>query len=254
MLKKIKFVEKNWYICYSLYRVLYYKDVDMMDKLKNKNVILSIIVIVVGLFIAGGTYAYLTISFNVSNSSYSGKIECFKINYNIDNGDGTKNIEGTLFPSASPNKGLSGKVSMKVDQSCNVTGTGTLKFHLDSATSSTLTKAVVAHCENANTGETLDDYETNSSCSSAGGTWVTTGTGLKYAVYNNSSATGNALSNGYIASSSIGSDIVIYDGFNVASTQLDYYVFVWLDGYVTDDSYVSQPVSGYIHASVLQNE
>jgi len=225
-----------------------------MKNIRTNNVFWLLVIMLLGVLVAGGTYAYLVLAPSVTNGNYSGVTECFQINYSINNDNGTQDISGTLFPSAVPSKGLFGKVSINVNQNCSVTGTGTLKLRINSGTSSNLLKTVAGHCEKSATLETLDDYNSSSDCTSAGGVWVTSGTGLKYAVYTNNSATGNPVSKGYITSSSIGSDLVLYDGFNVSGTQQNYYLFIWLDGYITDNTYTNLPFSGYVHASVVQND
>lgn len=164
-------------------------------------------------------------------------------------------ITGTLFPSAGPSGGLSGRIKINVNESCNVTATGTLYLNVDSGTSTTLVQTVADHCENKTTLETLNDYTTSAECTAdSSRMWVSTGTGLKYAVYSNADATGTPLNVGYITSSDIGRDIPIYSDFTVDKTASSYYIFIWMDGYITDSTYTELPFGGYIHASVLQNQ
>lgn len=164
-------------------------------------------------------------------------------------------ITGTLFPSAGPSGGLSGRIKINVNSSCNVKGTGTLYLNVDSGTSTTLVQTVAAHCENKTTLETVNDYATSAECTAdSSRMWVSTGTGLKYAVYSNADATGTPLNVGYITNSDIGRDISIYSDFDVVKTASSYYIFIWMDGYITDNTYTELPFGGYIHASVLQNE
>lgn len=167
----------------------------------------------------------------------------------------SNNITGTLFPSAGPSGGLSGRIKINVNESCNVTATGTLYLNVDSGTSTTLVQTVADHCENKTTLETLNDYTTSAECTAdSSRMWVSTGTGLKYAVYSNADATGTPLDVGYITNSDIGGDIPIYSDFTVDTTASSYYIFIWMDGYITDSTYTELPFGGYIHASVLQNE
>lgn len=164
-------------------------------------------------------------------------------------------ITGTLFPSAGPSGGLSGRIKINVNESCNVTATGTLYLNVDSGTSTTLVQTVADHCENKTTLETLNDYTTSAECTAdSSRMWVSTGTGLKYAVYSNADATGTPLDVGYITNSDIGGDIPIYSDFTVDTTASSYYIFIWMDGYITDSTYTELPFGGYVHASVLQNE
>ena len=223
--------------------------------MKNKKIrIVILIVFLVLLAIAGGTYAFLTFSATVTNGNYNTKVECFNINYSIVNSDGTaKNITGTLFPSKNALGGLNGTVSLAIDNSCNITGTGNLYVHIDDTTSVDLLKTVAEHCENATTLETISDKTEQSACTSAGGSWVSNGTGIKYAVYDNATATGTPLKKGYITQTDIGNDISIYSDFSITQTVVTYYIFIWQDGYITDDTYTALPFSGYVHAEVLQN-
>ena len=78
--------------------------------------------------------------------------------------------------------------------------------------------------------------------------------GIKYAVYTNSNGTGNPVGVGYVTANDIDKDIPIYTGFTVDSTVRQYYIFIWMDGYVTDESHAELPFGGYIHASVMQSE
>lgn len=164
-------------------------------------------------------------------------------------------ITGTLFPSAGPSGGLSGRIKINVNESCNVTATGTLYLNVDSGTSTALVQTVADHCEDKITLETLNDYTTSAECTAdSSRMWVSTGTGLKYAVYSNADATGTPLDVGYITNSDIGGDIPIYSDFSVDTTASSYYIFIWMDGYITDSTYTELPFGGYIHASVLQNQ
>lgn len=223
-----------------------------MKKIFSNKVILTITIICGILLVAGSTYAFLTSRLNVTNGNYATNTGCFNIVYNINNGNGTQDISGVIFPSLNASSGVNGKVTLSTDSSCNVTGTGKLYLHVNSETDSTLTQTVSPHCEETGTLRTLNNYTTSSTCTSNNGLWVTSGTGLKYAVYNNSSATGSPLSSGYI--NSINSDIVIYNNFLVNTTVKNYYIFIWMDGYVTDDTYTDLDFSGYIYTEVTQNK
>ena len=350
----------------------------MEKDVKKKIIMIIIVVILIGLCIAGGTYAWLTQGLNVTNGNYSTNIHCFRVDYDVSNvednmganlissygeynnvtksGDSflvdyttstantyiqfnlstpiTKNnnyvlrfdvtgldnntvvfrfpnsdsadneielvngentlyfstwtgndnlslvtfddytndptatftlssfmlyeqsqdITGTLFPGSGPVKGLSGKVGLKINDDCYLTGTGKLKLHIDSNTSTKLTTVGAAHCENPTTLETLNEYKTSDSCSDNDGTWTETSTVLKYAVYDNDTATGTLLGAGYISDSNIGNDLVIADNIAITKTQAYYYVFIWLDGYLTDNTYTDLSFGGYVSAEATQNE
>ena len=258
-----------------------------MNDIKKKSVILSVIVLLMGLMIAGGTFAFMTLQANVTNTNYVGVSTCFLVDYNIDNGDGTQNIEGTLFPSLSPVKGLNGRVGLKVNEECEVNGIGAIKLHINSETNSHLTEIATSHCEDKKTGDILTEYATEASCSSANqswksyptsycesnstlqtlkeyttsasctshnGTWVTNGSPLKYAVYNTNNTNGSPVKVGHITSNDIGSDITIYDDIILTHDQRYFYVYIWIDGYLTDNSHADLPFDGYISASATQND
>ena len=226
----------------------------MNNKTTNKSVILAIIVILFGLGIAGGTYAFLTLSLNVVDGVYNVGSHCFLIDYGIDNGDGTQNIEGTMFPSSGPVGGLDGKVSLKISDSCSLVGNGTVKLHINSETSNKFTTVGAAHCENPNTLETMHDYTTSGSCTSNSGSWTSTTTPLKYAVYTTNDTTGTPIAKGYIVSGDIGNDKTILSNIDVNRVLKEYYIYFWLDGYMTDNTYVELPFSGYISAEATQKE
>ncbi len=222
----------------------------MENKNIKKNTFLIVLILLIGLAIAGGTYAYLNLTANVTNGTYNLTSTCFLVDYT----DNTQTITGTLFPSVGPNKGLTGSVSMNVNSSCLVLGKGTLYLHTNSGTATKLGDVVDEHCENANTLLTMPDYTTSNTCTTNGGTWVTNGTALKYAVYDNDTFTGNPLATGYFTSSMIGTDTAIYSNFDVMHTAKTYYIYLWLDGYVSDNTYTDLTFDGHIKAGATQSE
>ena len=159
---------------------------------------------------------------------------------------------GTLFPSTEITGGLFGSLAMGVNSACNITGTGTIYLHVGTESSVTLLRKTDGHCENPTTLETLTSYTSSNECLTDGNKWVTDGSALKYAVYDNAAGTGVPLSVGYITGGDIGEDIPLYTGFDVNSTNNRYYMFIWLDGNLTNEDYEDLPFSGYIHASVVQ--
>lgn len=386
----------------------------MKNILKKKNIVLSIIVIFMGLAIAGGTFAWLTGTLNVTNGNYTASSDCFLIDYNtseLENNIGTnlfsnlttsgvgitklddgsinvdrrqissgdtyqimalnsnkvsgghyvvgfnvsgleegqvavfgiyvsgsgivgkktlvngynalffesqnttnlitldeyesdstndfninisgfivyiqsQDITGTMFPTSSPSRGLNGSVGLKVNSSCSTYGTGTIKLHVDSTTSSTLTTPIASYCEskktlqkidgistksacetangiwrgygdsyceNPDTLERITTYTTQSDCESNGGSWQTGGSPLKYAVYNSDDITQNPVSVGHINTSDIGHDITLKDDIVISEVQKYYYIYIWLDGYMTDNSFSNLPFSGSISASAIQD-
>ena len=63
----------------------------------------------------------------------------------------------------------------------------------------------------------------------------------------------NPVSVGTISSSSVGSDVVLKDNILITNTQAYYYVYIWLDGYLTDATYIELPFSGHVKAEAVQN-
>ena len=224
----------------------------MNNNINNKKTIYLIIGVIIGiLLIAGGTYAYITLAVNVTNGNYSSVTGCFDIDYNVTNEDGTLPITGTMYPSSNPSGGLNGRVSLSVKNTCNVNGVGILKLNVVNG-NSTLLKTVGAHCENSQTLKTLTDYTTSSSCTGQqNGVWVTNGTALKYAVYDTNSVTSSTipLGVGYVTNTS---GIQLLNNINITSTVSNYYVYIWLDGNLIDNSYLSLAFNGNISATATQ--
>lgn len=217
----------------------------------KKNVSLSILIIFVGLMFVGGTYAVLimTASVNVSNGNYSTTLECFDIDY--DNGG---SITGILVPSSTYNGGLYGSLSLGINSNCNVNGIGNLKLYVGGLNdnSSVLISSVIDHCENIATLQTIVDTNGNlideDTCNSNSSyKWETNGSALKYAVLVNSSV----VSVGYIDEDDV--NFNIYNEFSV-SEAVDYTVYIWLDGNLSDNTYSHLSFSGVISSSIVQVE
>lgn len=218
-------------------------------KVKTKNVILMILIItVIAIGLVSGTYAalILTMPADMTNNVYQHTLECFDIEY-----DAGGSIIGTLIPSSTPSGGLFGALTLGISDNCNVIGTADLNLVIDgnSDKNGILTQTVDAHCENASTLQTLKDYSNETSCTDAGGIWVTTGTALKYAVYVDTDT--NPSSVGYI--NAVGTTLTIYDDFDVSDVK-DYNIYVWLDGSLSDNTYAHMSFSSKISAVVTQNE
>ena len=75
-----------------------------MNDIKKKNIILSIVVIMIGLMFTGGTYAYLTLTVNTTNSVYNAKSLCFLVDYNTTEIE--TNVGTNLFSSLSETGGV----------------------------------------------------------------------------------------------------------------------------------------------------
>ena len=215
---------------------------------KSNKLVVSLLMILVVALVAGGTYVWLVITASTTNGVYNLSSTCFVVDY-VDN---TDQITGTMFPSADHTKGLTGGLSMKINNSCNVEGKGALYLHVNSASTKLLTTAA-AHCENPTTLTTMKEYKTSASCTSAGGSWTTTGKVLKYAIYDNPEGTGTPVKVGYYSGSN-GDNQLLHSDFNITKTQLNYYVYFWLDGYITDNTYTNLTFSGYIYTTATQSE
>ena len=256
--------------------------------MKNKSILLVIAILLIGLSLAGGTYAYLTMAVGVTNGNYTTNTTCFNIDYNISNEGSGQDITGTLFPSSGPSGGLSRRVGIKVNASCSTDGLGTLKLHINSGTSSSLMTAASSYCQDRKTLEAISGISTEVACDTAGGrwrgygdsfcenpatlqrldddysygnqedcegdgyVWKSGGSPLKYAIYDNNDATGTILAKGYITSADINADKTIYTNFLIDSNQAYYYIFIWLDGYLVDNTVNDLPFSGYIKAEASQ--
>ena len=257
-----------------------------VKKETRKTIYLIIAMLFVGIAIAGGTYALLSSSLNVINGEYNTSTHCFAVDYDITNAGGGTDITGELIPSANPSGGLSGRVGIKMNSGCSLAAKGTITLHVDSSTSSVLTvghssycvsketlqriNSIISssacetaggkwlvfgeepYCETKNSYIRLPEYTTQSDCTTNNGKWSTWGSPLKYAIYTNASATGTPVAAGRINTADIGNDMVLYSNFTVSTTQVYYYVFIWLDGYLIDNSYVDLPISGSLSATVVQ--
>ena len=234
---------------------------------RKKHLLLIASIIMLILVVAGGTYAFLNYKINATNNVYNSVTHCLIAEYG---------------------KGIKGRVSVKISNECDLTGVGTLKLHINNTTSSKLTTVAESYCALRRTGEKLTEYTTQSACeedsnkrrwygygdsycensttlqrlvnyknesdcTSNSGVWKTGGSPLKYAVYDNADATGNPLSVGIIKSTDINHDIDIYTNFTINNQLKYYYVYIWLDGYLSDESYAKLPFDGYISVQVVQN-
>jgi len=277
--------------------------------MKKKNIILLILVLIAGILLAAGTYAYFIIAANVINGNYVDSTQCFDIEYSVRetssstdaicantdiDGDGyvsiidsqqlssfinsgntnsqydvnsdsvvdyddvtlinqcVNTIGGTLFQSSNALGGISGRYHLNINESCDVDAVGEIFLKVDDTTSTLLTQTVREHCENSVTKVTVPGYTTESECVAiSGNEWVTTGTALKYSIYD---ANNQLLTAGHIPSSVIGGQMSLYDGFSVGHTEQTYILYIWLDGYLADNTYVLQSFGGSMYAEIMQVE
>ena len=215
----------------------------MTDKKRNLILIFSLFLFIACL--SAATYAYIIFSINVTNASYNSMTACFDVDYDITNDDGTLPITGTLFHSATPKGGLSGKVALGINSTCKAGGTGTINLNVKSG-GSVLFQTVRGHCENTKTLQTVTGYETQTACESVEGTqWVTTGTALKYAIYEDLKS--EPVSVGYVTGTGI---ISVYDNIVLSHTMKTIYIYIWLDGELTDNSYADIAFNSSVESTV----
>ena len=79
--------------------------------------------------------------------------------------------------------------------------------------------------------------------SSAGTAIDLSGGAVKYAVYNGASE---------VASGNVTADTMDLATVELTKSLVTYTIYIWLDGAVTDNSYVGKTYSGYIHATAEQ--
>lgn len=232
------------------------------DKIVSKKYTIFVIlgILLISLLIAGGTYAYLFFGVEITNKNVIGSTTCFNVIYDEDNGNDGTPINGMLLPSSVPSGGLSGKITIGMDADCNIDSYGNFYLNIDTG-SDILFQPVGPHCENSQTLRTLFDYTEQATCEAqSNGKWVTNGTALKYAIYTTGTVTSTSIpiKTGYISTdgtSTIYENFVIsnYHGSNSAvDTVTDYYVYIWLDGNLSDNSYANQSIVGDISATVSQ--
>lgn len=243
---------------------------DIKTDNKKKNIIIFSILSLV-LLILGGTFAYITLSATVTNGNYTGNFTCFNINYSVNNSDGTSDITGTLFPSSGPSGGINGAIEIGIDPDCNVNGLGSLQLQTMS-TSSELFQTVSAHCEDSQTLSTMGAYTTQAECEAqTNGVWVTSGRALKYAIYNTDNVNSSTIpiKVGYVvahtyARNILYNDFILYDvdsttqstiaanaGFD-SDGNINYSIYIWLDGNLIDDSYQNLNFNARLLAFVVQ--
>ena len=217
----------------------------LRDFYKKKNFILIFSLLLVVACLSAATYAYIIFSINVTNASYNSMTACFDVDYDITNDDGTLPINGTLFHSATPKGGLSGKVAININSSCEAGGIATINLNVESG-GSVLFQTVREHCENTKTLQTLTDYKTQTACEEVDGAqWVTNGTALKYAVYED--LTAEPFSTGYVIGTGV---IPVYDNIVLSHSVRTMYIYIWLDGELADNSYANIAFEGSVGATV----
>lgn len=210
-----------------------------------------IILILFFLLFVGSFYTFFSYNYNPKKDNYSEKFECLKVNYSNLNENDNEKIVGILNPSINSRYGLSGMVSVGIDESCNIRATGLIYIHINSNISDMLFQNVEEHCENSLTLETIDKYNNSNLCTENNGIWVKDGVAFKYAVYNND-INGNPLQVGYITKENIDKDILIYENFDVSYMMSNYYVYIWIDGNLVN--YKKLELDAYMYAKILKKD
>ncbi len=123
-------------------------------------------------------------------------------------------ISGTLTPSINYEGGVNTTVKINISNACNITGEATISLNTNDETTIPLTQGA-----------------------------------LKYAVYQGADeiSTGTISQKGNI-------DLATVTLTRAATATTEYTVYVWIDGSLSDNSFVGTSYSGYIHASATQTE
>lgn len=123
-------------------------------------------------------------------------------------------VSGTLNPSATYEGGANATVKINISDACNITGAATISLNTNAETNLDLAAGAV-----------------------------------KYAVYQGDSeiATGTITATG-------DKELATVALTQAATATTEYTVYVWIDGALSDNSYVGKTYSGYIHASATQTE
>lgn len=182
-------------------------------KSKRYYIVLTIAVISLGLLLTGGTYAWLGYNgINVNGNNLNASTTCFLIDYSGDFDS------GLLFPSKTDKGGLSGSVTLSINNSCNVSATGNIYLNVGASTSNKYFMSNV----------------------------------LQYSLYASDGTT--LLGSGPITTT--GDKTLNTNPITLTKTPTTYYVYVWLNGAnsVVNNSYLNLPFSGYLHASATQIE
>ena len=216
---------------------------------KKKIIGASIGVALFAILIAGATFAWLTLNANVTNGIYNSSTVCFDIDYS--NGG---SISGELNFITDATTGLNTSVTMGINSSCDISGNGTIYLNVSDDTDDVLISTVDGHCEATASLVSIPQYTDSSTCVSNGGTWITSGTALKYSVYarSNPGTYTIPLSVGYINTTG---DIALYEDFALSEgSTTTYYIYIWLDGVLATYNHSGKYFSGYIHTKATQVE
>lgn len=194
-----------------------------MDNKKLIGTILGVIAFIA--LIAGATFAWLTITANVTNSSYSIKTMNFSVNFT--KGTNVTEVPIVVTPTTTNTKSLSVKAN-------KITGSapGKLTIYLNTAntTSQTLLTSGVLHyavCIGTCTGTTNLSVASNvSSTGSVTGT-VTNADSLKLALLSDT---------------------------ELQSSATTYNIYFWLDSATVDETIMGETYTGYISAEAQQHD
>lgn len=213
-----------------------------MDKKKLLGTIIGVIMF--ALLIVGATYAWLTISANVTNGNYTVKTKNFIINYAggtaITDTVQTSNATTTNITSASTADASTtdGWLAVTASKTANSAKASDFKINLHITSNTLTTKALTyAVCKGA--------------CP----------TGVALATVSNGTATcaSTAITCGTIAANQTNKEVTLYTDtstFNVdgAVSATTYNVYVWLDAGTIVAADIGKSFSGYIHASATQGD
>ncbi len=215
-----------------------------MNKKKVYGTVIAVISFAI--LIIGATFAALSFTSNATNGSYNISTTCFQMLK-----EEGQDVIGELDYVTKPIDSVSTYVAMGINGACDITAKGRIYLNVLDGTSSKLYSTVAAHCENMDTLQTLPDYTTATDCGNNGGSWITNGSALKYAIYNTSSPTNNTIpiTSGWITATG---DKLLYNSMLPIGSLDTYYIYVWLDGELIDNTYNNVAFSGYIHTNADQ--
>lgn len=206
-----------------------------MDKKKLLGTIIGVIMF--AMLIVGATYAWLTLTANVTNGTYAGNSLNFTFSYS---GNDITAIK-MYGPTPARNSFTAGS-GYSVISASKAAGTAkasafNIKLHKTSATITDFSVIRYVVCRNA----------TASNCNNSVSTALP------------SSASGNFVARNQLSSST---DITLYTDtttFNVeGAASMTYYVYLWIDGELittsNQDKVVGKSFSGYLYADATQGD
>lgn len=189
-----------------------------MDKKKLIGTIIGVAMFAA--LIAGATFAWLTITATGTNNVYSGSTMNFIVDYK--GGTNVTSLNIASSPDASTITAGKGLVEVKANRvTGSADGTLNIKFHLDSATTSSS---------------------------------LLTASAIKYKVCAASACTGALTADGSIGAGDANGDTILYTVNTIPTSQTSYYIYMWLDANVITEAHMNATFSGYVYADAKQTD